>query len=300
MTNFLRKCPICDKYITYNNKYAMLNAEKKKSNCKSCGMKLSITDERKEQMKLRVSGDKNPMYGKFGSENPFYGKKHTLESKKKIIENRDYSPYKTEEFRKKISLLTTGNKNPMFGKTVYSIWVQKYGKELADIKLSIFRKKNSDSNSGRKNPMFGKSSPMGSGNGWSGWYKGWFFRSLKELSYMINIIERYDIKWVSGESKEYTINYFDHKNTPRTYRPDFILNEKYMVEVKPKKLWNSDNVKRKKESALDFCRKNNLKYKLVDLPNLSIDTILNLHKSKKIIFTERYERKLLTFLSKVS
>ena len=34
--------------------------------------------------------------------------------------------------------------------------------------------------------MYGRFSPRGSGNGWSGWYKEWYFRSLLELSYMIN------------------------------------------------------------------------------------------------------------------
>jgi hypothetical protein len=39
--------------------------------------------------------------------------------------------------------------------------------------------------------MYGKPSPNGSGN-------GWYFISLHELSYMVNVIERFKLKWNSG------------------------------------------------------------------------------------------------------
>ena len=46
----------------------------------------------------------------------------------------------------------------------------------------------SASMSGEQNPMFGKQTPTGAGNGWSGWYKDWYFRSLGELSYVVNVL----------------------------------------------------------------------------------------------------------------
>jgi len=52
----------------------------------------------------------------------------------------------------KRSKLFSGENNPMYGKRVYDIWVEKYGKEIADVKL-LERKRNS-SNSGK-----GKSHP---------------------------------------------------------------------------------------------------------------------------------------------
>lgn len=297
MKEFIRKCPICGQIINYTNKYNCQNAEKKNTKCKSCAIKLIMTDERKEQMKLRVIGNKNPMFGKHGNQNPFYGKKHTKESKSKMIVNRDYSSYKTEEFRKKISYLNSGDKNPMFGKTVYSIWIEKYGEDIANERMNELRLKQSLNSSGKNNPMFGKPSPNGSGNGWSGWYKNWFFRSVKELSYMINVIERYNMEWVSAESNNYKINYNDYKNSDRTYTADFIVNNKYMVEIKPKKLWSSDGVLRKKEAAIKFCNQNNLIYKLRDVPNLSFETILDLYNQKIIIFTEKYNEK---FIKKIT
>ena len=106
MTSFIRKCPKCDCEITYTNKFNMNSANKKNSKCKSCGLKEIMTDDVKKRMSERFKGENNPMFGKFGKLNPFFGKKHTEETKKKMHENRDYSVYKTEEFRQKISKLS--------------------------------------------------------------------------------------------------------------------------------------------------------------------------------------------------
>src|SRR5690606_10904764 len=39
---------------------------------------------------------------------------------------------KTDEYRKKMSKVTSGENNPMYGKSVYDTWVEKYGKDKAD------------------------------------------------------------------------------------------------------------------------------------------------------------------------
>ena len=72
MSNFTRKCPICNITIGYSNKYIMLNANRKNSNCRSCSRK----------------GENNPMFGKFGELNPFFNKHHTEETKQKMREDR--------------------------------------------------------------------------------------------------------------------------------------------------------------------------------------------------------------------
>lgn len=293
MENFIRKCPTCDKTIEYKTKYSLKNAERDKRQCKSCGIKLSITEERKENMRQRVLGKNNPMFGKFGELNSFFNKHHTEDTKQKMRENKDYSTYKTKEFKEKMSKLSSGKNNNMYGKTVYEIWVKKYGTEIADNKLKELKIKQSKNSSGENNPMFGKPSPIGSGNGWSGWYKGWYFRSIKELSYMIYVIEHNNIKWITAESNDFKIKYLDYKNQIRTYTADFVLNNKYLIEVKPKKLWNSDLVVRKQKSAIKFCKDNNLIYKLRDIPNLNTEELKKLYISKIIIFTERYNKKFI-------
>lgn len=139
--------------------------------------------------------------------------------------------------------------------------------------------------------MYGKPSPMGSGNGWSGWYNNWYFRSLKELSYMVNVIERFNLKWENGEKSKYKIEYIDYKGNMRTYRPDFLIEDKYLVEIKPKKLWNSKNIKIKKEFAINFCNERNLKYKLISPKMLTFNEINLLVEQTKVKFLDRYKKK---------
>ena len=50
-----------------------------------------------------------------GSNNPMYGKKQSEESIAKRIAHTDFSAYRTEEYRKKMSLATSGEKNGNYG-----------------------------------------------------------------------------------------------------------------------------------------------------------------------------------------
>lgn len=76
-----------------------------------------------------------------GKNNPFYGKHHTEESKKKIgAAIHDYS----------------GKNNPMYGRTNYDVWVFKYGKKIADLKQQESNEKNRISNLGERNGFYGK------------------------------------------------------------------------------------------------------------------------------------------------
>lgn len=98
-----------------------------------------------EKISLSLLGKNHPMYGKHHSEetkekirkssltywtkerrverskqysgegNPMYGKKKTKESIKKQIEHTNYSAYRTEEYRKKMSISTSGERNGNYG-----------------------------------------------------------------------------------------------------------------------------------------------------------------------------------------
>lgn len=288
MTSFKRKCSKCECEITYTNKYNMLNAEKKQSKCKSCGLKEVMTEDVKKKMSERFKGKKNPMYGKFGELNPFFGKKHSDETKKKIVDNRDYSVYKTDEFRQKMSEKFKGVKNPMYGKSFYDTWVKKYGKNIAEIKLSNFKKLQSKLNSGENNPMYGKPSPKNSGNGICGWYKGWFFRSLLELSYMIYVIERFNLTWENGESEKYKIPY-EIDGVKRNYFPDFVIGGKYVIECKPKKLWKIKINDIKFKFAKEFCKKNNLIFKITDISKIKKPYLLVLISNGDVVLTNKWK-----------
>lgn len=261
--------------------------------------------------------------------------KRTFKEKwKEELSNDDYEK-RYKDYSNKISLLNSGKNNHMYNKTIYDVWIEKYGKEKADILKETHRKNSIDNNkkgmtgktfygqwlekygkeiadqklkdysekqkllnSGENNSMYGKPAPQGSGCGWKGHYKGWFFRSLRELSYMINVIEKNNYVWKTAESKDLTINYVSYDGTPRTYRADFLINDKILVEIKPLRLHNTPLVLLKKEAAEKFCQQHNLTY---DLTDIEIDTkiIIEKYKNGIIIFNGIYNEKINNYIKRI-
>ncbi len=261
-----RLCPKCNKNITYTQENNRETAERKKTLCSKCGIK------------------NRRSYS--GINNPFFGKHHNDTVKNKLSDFNKNKRILSEEFielaRKNLSKVTNC-------KPIYSIWLEKYGKEDADKKWENFIKKQSDSHKGSKNSMFGKPAPQGSGNGWSGWYKNWLFRSLRELSYMINVIEEQGLSW-NVATKDYKITYIDYNGITKNYFPDFIIGNK-IIEIKPKKLHHSPKVLIKKMAAESFAKNHNMIYELIDPPLLSLNKIKDLYLNKDIKFLDKYEVK---------
>jgi len=292
---FFRECPNCSKQLGYTSKKNRNSANVKLINCSSCSHKKS---HQRPEVILKTKNRALNMSKRYqGEGNPFFGRKHSDDTKKKIVENRDLSNCKTDEFKEKMSELSSGKNNPMYGRNFYDIWIEKYGEAEANKRLLAFGKKQSIRTSGKNNPMYGRPSPQGSGNGWSGWYKGWFFRSLKELSYMVNVIEKKGIRWKSAE-KGIKITYKDYKGSERTYRPDFILESKILIEIKPKKLMDAPNNIRKKNAAIKYCKNNNMEYRMVDVKLLDVNQLKHLYEKKMIKFLKKYEEKYLKYIQK--
>lgn len=63
------------------------------------------TEDRRRERSILYTGKGNPMYGKTKS----------LESELKRIQHTDFSAYRTDEYRKKMSLATSGEKNGNYG-----------------------------------------------------------------------------------------------------------------------------------------------------------------------------------------
>jgi hypothetical protein len=285
---YFRECPLCQKMLGYTRKKNRNTAERKRQICGSCRSK-----EIQRRPEIILCKKKMGILFKekySGKGNPFYGKRHTEETKKKVAKtkaSRDYPAYKTEEFKEKSRRL--GKLNGMYGKTVYGVWIEKYGKEIADEKQGELSKKLSKNSSGKNNPMYGKPTPQGAGNGWSGWYKGWFFRSLKELSYLIKEIEGKNKKWRTAETKDLRIEYIDYKGDQRTYTADFLVEEKELIEVKPSKLKKSLTVRLKAKAARKFCKRIGLVYKIKDVKVILEKDIKKMYENKVIKFTKKYE-----------
>jgi hypothetical protein len=177
-------------------------------------------------------------------------------------------------------------------RSTYDIWVDKYGIELANAKLKLYKKKLSLKSKGENNPMFGKPAPQGSGNGWKGWYKDKFFRSLKELSFMAEL----DSKNVAWKSAEYISIPYKFMESNRTYHPDFICGHT-IYEIKPLRLINSPNVSAKTKAAKEWCKKHSYSFKIKDVKILSTDKIKQFISDGSLKFQEKYKEKINLFLA---
>lgn len=151
---------------------------------------------------------------------------------------------------------------------------------------------------GEKNGQYGKPAPLGSGNGWSGWYKGKHFRSLYELSYIVNVLDRFSINYELAESTRYKIPYTKSDGSRGTYFPDFIVNDKYLIEIKPKGLWSTKSVQLKANAAIEFCFEHGLKYKLTDPGYLTINKLRQLYETGEVTFIPRVEKKVRKYIYK--
>ncbi len=252
-----RSCPTCNTEIYYSTVYTLQSAIKNNSNCSVC----CLTKHNIELGKLLHEGKRIA---------PWKGYKHSNQTKNKLRE-KSKDP--------KI--------NKMIGSSLPNLMIQKYG-NLAEIKISDWKSNIANALSGKNNPMYGKPSPIGSGNGWQGWYKQWRFRSLLELSFVVNIMERFNFKWKSAESIDYRISYIDYDGKDRTYVADFIVEDTWLVEVKPIAFHNSTLVKIKKDAADNFCKSNGLIYKIIDPGTISTEKIIKLYKTGLIKFDIKY------------
>lgn len=151
---------------------------------------------------------------------------------------------------------------------------------------------------GTLNGMYGKTPPNKSGIGISGWYKGLLFRSLHELNYMVNVLNRFNISFVPAEKSGLRIKYIGIDGREHTYCGDFIVSNKYYVEIKPKILFNTATNKIKKEVATKFCKKINLKYKIVDCGSIGVQQLIKLVEAGDVVFTKNYENRIKQYLCK--
>jgi transposase len=142
-------------------------------------------------------------------------------------------------------------------------------------------------------PKFSVPAPQGAGVGWKGWYKGIYFRSLREVSYLL-YLDKNNIPWTPAEKKKYTIPYINWDGAERTYRPDFLINNDTLIEIKPKRLQKSPNVMAKTKAALIWAAENGLKYEIIDFPINQSEILAQIDINIK--FDRDYKEKFLKYV----
>jgi hypothetical protein len=229
-----------------------------------------------------------------GEKNGFFGRTHTPETKEKIAK-RDTAFLKTASFSEAVKKGMNGKSNT---KPAYQCWLEKYGEEEANRRQDLLKKKRSVNSTGKNNPMYGRPSPQGSGNGWQGWLDGIYFSSLRELSFRITVLQ--NCKWRRMERKSDAIQYKDYIGKVRNYFPDFLIESEKVVEIKPKRLWNTPVVTAKKTAATAHCKKHGWIYEMIDPPIVATEILQNLVQEGRLKFMERYHRKFEEWINKSS
>ena len=267
-----RFCPQCGKKIEYKNPVRIDILKKWDDENKLCRSCISST-----VMKGKTVYE--VWLNKYGKEEADKRLKNMKEKQSKNFSGEKNPNYKNKSNGAK-GLIKFVNESK--GKTLEEI----YGKETA----MLMKEKISNKTSGKNNPMYGKPSPKGSGNGWSGYYKGIYFRSLLELSYLKYLMDN-NIKFENGEKRKYKMQY-EIDGKAKNYFPDFYLIDKQeIIEIKPYNLINS------KINLAKFNAGKKLygdKFKVIteqDIVKLTNEEIYNLYKSKDLIFDKRYEEK---------
>jgi hypothetical protein len=231
-------CLICNKEY--------IKKGKTKTCSRSCGNKLAYKNGRKV-IKKNVSNYETWVL-KYGIEEAERKQALYKENMSKAIMSANMSLQKqSASFH--FSEMNKNNK----GKTLEEI----YGEE----KAYEIRQKLSKSNKGEKNPSFGKVR-LG-GKSVKGYYKGKFFRSLLELSFMKHL-ENSGLKLSEIEYECFRIPWINEEGSNRTYTIDFYVPSQNVVyEVKQSWALKTKEVELKRKFANDFFEKIGLQFVIV-------------------------------------
>lgn len=188
----------------------------------------------------------------------------------------------SKSIKKRLATIAENERNgiliPRPGNT--KTWDERYGIEESNKKKIWMRDNNKlVPKYGEDNPQWGKPAHKLSGKGVKGYYNGIFFRSLMEASFIINFLDRNDMKFENGELKKFAIPYKLNDN-PRNYFCDFVVGKTF-YEIKPQALHNTEMNRCKWESARKWCDDNGFEFKVYSeydfdlLKRSEIDILIN-------------------------
>lgn len=247
-----RICPQCHTDIIYKTKQGFINGERVNALCRSCFNKnLALDEEIKEKQSIAA--------------------KNRIRSDEEIQRAKDL-------------LKIHGNK-----RSLQEIWSEKFDEDTTEKLLEERNTKVSIATTGESNPMFGKLPAKGTGQGFSGYYKGTYFRSLHELGVIINWLEPEGLEWESAEDYKYMIPYVNAKGVKRNYFPDFFVNG-LLIEVKPRRLWNTEDVQIKREAGVKFCKERGWEFVITDRGKPDWGLLVKLVNSGELILLPKYQK----------
>lgn len=128
---YTRNCPNCNKELHYKNEKSLKCAIKKNKNCRSCVM-LEVNKIKYPKKEFYVYERNCPEC----NTKIVYKKEYDF-TRAKIKNTKCKSCATTERMNRKeekirYSTMFSGKNNPMYGKSIYDIWLEKYGKVEAD------------------------------------------------------------------------------------------------------------------------------------------------------------------------
>ncbi len=136
-----------------------------------------------------------------------------------------------------------------------------------------------------KNPEYAKKVIQNSKRKYvTGYYKKIYYDSSYELAFLLKLeSERGSLECI--KRVDFYISYKDKNNKSSCYYPDFILDDKFLIEVKGKAPWiDLENLELKNLAGKSWCLKNNMRFRLVELEDFGyywLRKALKLHKEIK-------------------
>jgi hypothetical protein len=115
----------------------------------------------------------------------------------------------------------------------------------------------------------------------SGSYRGWRFRSLRELSYAIKL-DAEGRTWTTAEKPELSVTYVDRYGKTHKHWADFFVDGNTIVEIKPKKKQKHKIVCLKSAAMQTWCDTQGYSYIITCPRKLSKPTLKKLYTDKTI------------------
>jgi hypothetical protein len=259
---YMRNCPSCGKEISYKSAQTFQRGLLRNKPCRSCTMKKDYDESLIATCSL--CGKTRSYSNKYNANSARI--KGSCSSCSRSKANEDL--WKNPEFRERRSRAAT--------ERWHTFWSDpQRRKDLGSrtSKRNVERWKDDS----YRDAMIGKllDSARRYGHSRIGHYKGFLFRSTKELNFMLKLDAQHRT-WVSCENAEYAIRYM-YRGSEHTYYPDFRVDDE-IFEIKPRNRFSDEIVLAKKAAAEVWCEERGLKYVLHDpgsLSSLVIESLKN-------------------------